>query len=184
MPSEPAPKRYLRRKSRSEFVSYYQDIVTEYLRADRAMFVNTEYFIQLDAADVTSKGKTWYCDIVAVSFRDEKVYLCEVTYSKTMDALVKRLKAWSTNWSGVCAALVRDSVVPAHWSIQPWLFVPAAHAPLLKQKLASLHNVVDGHGQMPSPQIRNLESVAPWKYPGNCRLTDPDDDKEGQSAKK
>ena len=63
-------------------VSYYQDIVTEYLRADRAMFVNAEYLIQLDQTDVTSKGTTWYCDVVAVSFREKKVYLCEVTYLK------------------------------------------------------------------------------------------------------
>jgi len=79
-------------------VGYFQEIVTEYLRADRAMFVNTECLIQLNPGDVVSKGTHWYCDAVAVNFRESAVYLCEVTYSTSLSALIGRLQAWSSNW--------------------------------------------------------------------------------------
>ena len=111
-------------------MSYYQDVVVEYLRADRARFVNTEYLIQLNPNN-ESKGTFWYCDAVAVSFSDSTIYLCEVTYSKTMTALIKRLRAWSANWSGVRAALIRDAQIPnpKDWAVKLWLFVPAKHEP-------------------------------------------------------
>jgi hypothetical protein len=64
-------------------VDYFQGVVTEYLRADRAVFVNTECCIQLNPLDNPDKsGPHWYCDAVAVNFRDSKVFLCEVSYSK------------------------------------------------------------------------------------------------------
>jgi hypothetical protein len=146
-------------------MSYYQDVVVEYLRADRARFVNTEYLIQLNPNN-ESKGTFWYCDAVAVSFSDSTIYLCEVTYSKTMTALIKRLRAWSANWSGVRAALIRDAQIPnpKDWAVKLWLFVPAKHEPLLRQKLTSVPNVGIGDDQMPTPEIRTLESVTPWNH--------------------
>ena len=42
-------------------MDYYLGVVTEYLRADRAIFVNTESLIQLDPGDVPVKDRHWYC---------------------------------------------------------------------------------------------------------------------------
>ncbi len=47
-------------------MDYYQGVVTDYLRADRAMFVNTECCIQLDEGNNPDAfpGRHWYCDAV------------------------------------------------------------------------------------------------------------------------
>jgi hypothetical protein len=80
-------------------MDYFQGVVTEYLRADRAMFVNTECCIQLTpSANPDRTGPHWFCDAVAVNLRDAEVFLCEVTYSKTLGALNKRLISWASNW--------------------------------------------------------------------------------------
>jgi hypothetical protein len=42
-------------------MDYFQGVVTEYLRADRTIFVNTECLIQLDGGDPPGKGRHWYC---------------------------------------------------------------------------------------------------------------------------
>lgn len=147
-------------------MDYYQGVVTEYLRTDRSTFVNTECLIVLESGKTTSKGASWYCDVIAVNFRDKSIYLCEVTYSKTLQSLLARLRAWSANWQGVCAAIRRDSSVPDGWGIQPWLFMPQDRYELYRKKLALFTNLgVDGN--MPKPKVTFLESVAPWKYDWN-----------------
>ena len=142
-------------------MDYFQGVVTEYLRADRAVFVNTECCIQLNpGANPDTSGPHWYCDAVAVNFRDESVSLCEVSYSQSLGALIKRLEGWSANWSKLREALIRDCAIPATWQVRPWLFVPADRQRKLAQKLPKL--IVDGG--MPHPLITTLESVVPWKY--------------------
>jgi hypothetical protein len=145
-------------------VDYFQGVVSEYLRADRAMFVNTECLLQLAPGDVPAKGTSWYCDVVAANFRDCAVYLCEVTYSGTLHALIGRLQAWSDNWPGLRVALIRDCCVPETWQVQPWVFIPEDRHAVLKKKLPSLANIGDGPGNMPSPRVTYLEEVVPWKY--------------------
>jgi len=56
-------------------MDYFQGVVTEYLRANRATFVNTECLIQLEAGDTPAKGQHWYCDAVAVNFKEKTVGL-------------------------------------------------------------------------------------------------------------
>ena len=87
-------------------MGYFQEVVTEYLRADRAVFVNTECLIRLHPNDISTKGAHWYCDAVAVNFREKSVHLCEVSYSTTLHALGARLQTWAKNWPALCAALV------------------------------------------------------------------------------
>jgi hypothetical protein len=146
-------------------MDYYQGVVTEYLRADRAMFVNVECCVQLnEAPNPDSSGPHWYCDAVAVNFRESMVYLCEISYSKTLDALVKRLKSWSKEWLSLRAAIVRDCHLPPAWTVRPWLFIPGDRRAMLDRKLAT---GVYGSGEptaMPKVRITNLEDVAPWKY--------------------
>jgi hypothetical protein len=128
------------------------------------MFVNPECPIQLAQGADQPKGTFWYCDVMAANFRERRVYLCEVSYSTTLQALQRRLQAWSTNWPAVCAAIVRDCSVPKEWRIRPWIFVPKKSRALLDEKLKLL-NVGGADGNMPQPRINDLEEVAPWEYP-------------------
>jgi len=44
-------------------MDYYESIVVNYLRADRALFVNTECCVQLNQSDnPDGSGPHWYCD--------------------------------------------------------------------------------------------------------------------------
>lgn len=146
-------------------MDYFQGVVTEYLRADRAMFVNTECCIQLNpGVNPDKSGPHWYCDAVAVNFRLRKVYLCEVTYSKSLSALITRLKSWSENWGKLKQALARDCSLPDDWEVRPWLFVPQHLRAALDKKLTILHGVNGGVTNMPVPIITELEAVLPWVY--------------------
>ena len=152
-------------------MDYYQGVVVEYLRADRAVFVNTECCIQLNPGknpDVT--GPHWYCDAVALDLRRRIVLLCEVSYSSSLAALLSRLGDWSENWSGVRAALIRDCLVESTWTVQPWLFVPNARREGLQRKLALL---CEPRSAMPMPLITDLENVVPWKYAAWNRHDNP-----------
>jgi hypothetical protein len=144
-------------------MDYYQGVVTEYLRSDRSTFVNTECLIQLDAAKIPDKGAHWYCDAVVANLRETRIYLCEVTYSKTLQALFTRLRAWSTHWPALCSALRRDCSAPPNWEIQPWLFMPKDRYTLYQKKVAQL-TFSGTDGNMPRPKVTFLECVAPWQY--------------------
>ena len=144
-------------------MDYFQGVVTEYLVADRASFVNTELLLQLDE-DLPRKGRHWYCDAAAASFRDETLYLCEVTYSKSMAALAQRLLSWNEHWVELRSAVARDCGVPMSWKIQPWVFIPKAYSELLKSKIKFLSDSSRSESDMPYPLITHLESVVPWEY--------------------
>lgn len=146
-------------------MDYYQGVVTEFLRADRAIFVNTECCIQLHPGTSPGAGMHWYCDAVAINMREHQVFLCEITYSRSLDALLKRLTGWNANWPALRLALVRDLCVPADWPVTPWVFIPSDREELLKLKLARLgQRAAETLTQMPKPKITHLERVAPWNY--------------------
>jgi hypothetical protein len=66
-------------------MDYFESIVVNYLRADRATFVNTECCIQPNRADnPDASGPHWYCDAVAMELRTETVFLCEISYAKQL----------------------------------------------------------------------------------------------------
>jgi hypothetical protein len=144
-------------------MDYFQGVVTEYLVADRSTYVNTELLIQLDE-DEPTKGRHWYCDAAAVDFRDQKLFLCEVTYSKSMTALAKRLLAWDAHWQELRVALARDCHIPDSWTVQPWAFIPEDYCTALKSKISLLAEAERGDKVMPYPRITFLESVVPWNY--------------------
>jgi hypothetical protein len=145
-------------------MDYFQGVVAEYLRANRSTFINTECMIQLDEGSVPAKGRHWFCDIIAVNLVEKRVYLCEVTFSKTLGALTKRLQTWSANWPAIKAALVRDCGVNQDWAVTPWLFIPRALRPVLDARLAQLKGVGAGDPSMPTPKVNHLEEVVPWEY--------------------
>ena len=145
-------------------MDYFQGVVTEYLRADRAVFVNTECFLQLAPGDAPPRGTSWYCDAVAVNFRESAVYLCEITYSISLHTLFERLQSWAAHWTGLRSAICRDCAIPAAWPVRPWVFIPEALQPTYTRKLSALTHPVPPAEQMPAPRVTHLESVTPWKY--------------------
>ena len=153
-------------------MDYFQGVVTEYLRANRCVFVNTECLIQLDEGDKQFKSRHWYCDAMAVNFRERTVFLCEITYSATMQSLLGRLLAWQQNWLELTVSVLRDSCVPTDWKVQPWLFIPADHHKLFTEKSSRILPTAGASDQMPSPRITYLEAVVPWKYRTWDRKTD------------
>jgi hypothetical protein len=145
-------------------MDYFQGVVTEYLRADRSVFVNTEMLIQLDLGDSPAKGRSWFCDVAASNFRDSTLYLCEITYSKTMSALAARLLSWSAHWPEVRQAILRDCAIPDNWQIKPWAFIPKAYHDALKNRIGTITNKQILADEMPAPLITYLEKVVPWQY--------------------
>jgi hypothetical protein len=146
-------------------MDYYQGVVTDYLRADRAMFVNTECCIQLNpGANPDTSGPHWYCDAVAINLRERQVFLCEISFAVALGDLTKRLSTWHANWCALRLALSRDSFVDAGWQVSPWVFIPQERITTLERKLAKAYGGSATTEGMPYPKITALEDVAPWKY--------------------
>src|SRR5579871_1589157 len=153
-------------------MDYYESVVVNYLRTDRAIFLNTECCVQLNQAkNPDTSGHHWYCDAVALDLRAEMVFLFEISYAKQLPDLIKRLKGWHDHWELVCHALNRDSFVPAHWPVRPWLFVPEELVSLL---LKRLEQVRGAESLKYVPRITTLEMVQPWKYPAYNRVGEAD----------
>lgn len=133
----------------------------DYLRCDRAMFVNEECIIQLHEGRMSPKNESWICDAVAINLRDEKVFLCEVTYAVGMSNLIKRLRHWNDNWERVRAALAHYSSVDPNWEVRPWLFIPDKFVKPLVGKMAQVLGPAESWSF--NPRITTLESVQPWQ---------------------
>lgn len=140
-------------------MDFYQGVVADYLRADRSIFLNTEFCLQ-DSKDKNpdfDKGKHWYVDAVAISIRDKRVYLCEVTYGRDLSPLIKRISAWSQQWELVSRALERDAGIPRDWLVRPWIFMPRDRIEIFLAKFSKM--------QPPFKLlITPLEMTAPWCY--------------------
>jgi hypothetical protein len=144
-------------------MNYYESVVIDYLRADRALFVNTECCIQINAGHNPDKsGPHWYCDAVVADFRSRSVFLCEISYSVNLADLIQRLNSWHDNWAGVQAGLERDSRLPKEWFVrlQPWLFVPERCVPILQKGMSKIGNGAPKFDL----KITYLEKVQPWLY--------------------
>ena len=145
-------------------MDYFQGVVINFLRADRAVFVNTECCIQLNpGANPDTSGPHWYCDAIAVNHREKAIYLCEITYAKSLSDLRKRLTGWSVHWEAVKAALVRDCALPADWPVRPWVFIPESLRATLEAKVDKIYSGVN-QTSMPRPRVTPLEDTLPWNY--------------------
>jgi hypothetical protein len=145
-------------------MDYFQGVVTEYLRAKRSRFVNTEYMINLDVDGTYKKDRHWYCDAVAVDFADSSIHLCEITYSKTLHSICKRLQFWCDHWPKVIEALRRDSALRGEWHVAPRVFVPGDLSIQLQHRISLLKWPDRCSARMPEPIVTLLEEVLPWKY--------------------
>jgi hypothetical protein len=136
---------------------FYQGVVGEYLRANRSTFINSEYVLQLDReAGEPTKGSFWYADYLALDTKAKTAFLCEVTYVKGVNALIRRLTAWSKNWQQIEACLYRDSCLsPLEWKTRVWIFVPERCIAAMLKRLPTLST---------PPLVTPLEMTAPWLY--------------------
>jgi hypothetical protein len=149
-------------------MDYFQGIVAEYLRADRACFLNPEFCLLNDLSEVEEHRKAhWYVDILALHTKHRCAYLCEVTYAKPPRALIQRLRTWSQHWSTIRKTLLRDAPVTETWAIRPWLFVPDDGIPGLVSALPNF---------TPPPVITPLEMTLPWKYKWDRTKEEPKPD--------
>lgn len=146
-------------------MDYYQGVVGEYLKADRSLFINAECCIQLNQhKNPDGSGPHWYCDALAVCPKDKMVFLCEISYSKKLGSLRKRLASWNEHWPGLRTALFRDCGIPIEWLARPWLFVPHTEITGIVRALVTLPKLGDSSNQMPDARITPLEDVVPWNY--------------------
>ena len=145
-------------------MDYFQGVVTEFLRAKRSQFVNTEYMINLDPDGTYNKGRHWFCDAVAIDFAESTLHLCEVTYSKTLQSLLGRLQAWANHWPEVLDAIRRDSSLVGEWQVVPRLFVPGEQREALSKRLQEIKRPESSRYGMPQPLVTPLEDALPWKY--------------------
>jgi hypothetical protein len=143
-------------------MDYYETVMLHYLRADRVIFLNSEYCIQLnEAANPDMSGPHWYCDAVATNFRNKAIFLYEISYSKGLQSLTKRLREWHADWNGLRLALIRDSFLHGDWPIRPWLFVPEEYVPVLLRRLDEIRA---GEPLRFLPRITTLEMIQPWRF--------------------
>jgi len=155
-------------------LDYYQGVVIDYLRADRSVFVNSEYCIEPpESANNVTCGDHWSCDAVAMDFRNKTIFLCEVTLAANLSALSSRLHDWHMNWDEVQMAIIRqsklDDIFVAGWSIKPWLFVPKERIDPLQKRLSLIGN---GQELNFKYEITCLEDVQPWLYKPHNRQPD------------
>ena len=135
-------------------MDYYQNVVGEYLRANRSMFINPEFFLSLDEGKEI-KGRTWYIDLLVADFAMKRLLLCEVSYEKALSKLHERLRNWSMHWTEIEKAIKRDSKMPNDWSVRPWLFLPEAQLGKFLAKLTYFPV---------KPLITPLEMTVPWSF--------------------
>lgn len=70
-------------------MDYFQSIVEQYLQADRANLISTEFFLQHKDKENDPGPPNWYIDILNVNMREQRVYLCEITYARKLHELIK-----------------------------------------------------------------------------------------------
>ena len=138
---------------------YYEEIVAEYLCSNRKMFVSPTFNLDLNEGGPLVKDKNWWIDVLAVDFGTKTIFLCEVSYSKTLYALARRLKLWASEWENMRAALTARTGIDADWKMQPWVFTPRDLEGTYKKRFAALGPVPFEYKWMA------LECTAPWMRP-------------------
>jgi hypothetical protein len=152
---------FLKQPSLEARVDYYQAVVMDYLRADRKLFLNTEFCIQLGDDLNPDKTKHWYCDAVTVDFGEETIWLVEVSFADQLASLRKRLADWESHWKVIperVKELSGASKLCSEWSVRPWLFVRGNLKEPVRKKLEPFQN-----GPL-NAKIDSLDQVLPWKY--------------------
>jgi hypothetical protein len=146
-------------------MDYYEGVVGDFLSSDPTVFVKPQCPIQLRPGPRPAAGEHWYCDVVALSFRDPvTIFLCEVTTDVKAKRLIGRLHERDAYWPEVRAALARDNLLLPGWRVRPWALPPAAGADVLSRGISGFMVQAPGPDRMPRPLVTCLEDVAPWLH--------------------
>ena len=138
-------------------MSHYHEIVGEYLNAERHQFICQEFLIDIGDPTKQMKDQAFWVDVVAADFRARTLFLCEISYSQKLAAILRKFQIWSDNWDAVRAELFRASGVSPDWDVKPWVFAPAARRDLFLKGLANIP------GLRFAPEWTALEDLVPWK---------------------
>jgi hypothetical protein len=93
-------------------MSYYEEIVAEYLCSERTRFVSPGFNLDLGGAGPFGKGRNWWIDVLAIDFKDKTVYLCEATFAKQPNYMFHRLRTWAALWSEIRVNLFHVTQAP------------------------------------------------------------------------
>ena len=144
--------------------SNFENVPLNYLRANRGIFINAQYCLQLD--DVknpdTQKGRHWYVDAVAYEPGARRAFLCEFTFSQNLEALKKKMVAWAQVWKEIECAVHRDSGISDGCKLRPWIFIPENHIPKIIP--VAKKTGFDGNSPLPILKLTALEDTLPWRY--------------------
>jgi hypothetical protein len=138
-------------------MSYYEEIVAEYLCSERTRFVSPSFNLDLGGAGPFGKGRNWWIDILAVDFEDQAVYLCEATFAQQPNYMFRRLKAWAALWSEIRENLFLVTHAPISWNVIPWVFAPANLESKIRQGIEAIPNRPFDY------KWRAFEEIVPWK---------------------
>ena len=140
-------------------MSYYEEIVAEYLCSDRTRFVSPSFNLDLGGAGPFGKGRNWWIDVLAINFRNETLYLCEATFAQQPNHMFRRLKAWAALWSEIRENLFHVTHAPSSWNVVPWIFAPASLESKIKQGIEAIPNCPF------DCKWTAFEDIVPWKRP-------------------
>lgn len=139
-------------------MDHYKVLVMDYLQSDRAVFLNNECRLEIEAD--TGTRLHCACDAVAIDLRHGAVYLCEAALDETLSSLFRKLSTWTRHWGSIKAALCRDCKVPPTWRVHVWLFVPRDSLEMMEERLEQLRHTLGAKFKV---KLTALEEVQPWR---------------------
>ena len=140
-------------------MSYYEEIVAEYLCFERTRFVSPGFNLDLGGAGPLGKGRNWWIDVLAVDFKDEAIYLCEATFAQQPNYMFRRLRTWAALWLEIRENLFHVTHAPSSWDVIPWIFAPSNLESKIKQGIETIPD------RPFDCKWRSFEEIVPWKRP-------------------
>jgi len=146
-------------------LSYYEEIVAEYLCAKRTRFVSPNYCLDIGDAGPHGKDRSWWIDVLAVDFDERAIFLCEATFAQKPVYMFRRLRRWASIWPEIELCARRLTGAPDHWRVEPWVFMPKDLKATFDKGFAA---IIDSPF---SVTWTAFEDIVPWKRPQLSALT-------------
>ena len=133
-------------------INYCQEIVTQYISHDLAIFISEEYWVEVE---VDGRKTGYWIDILAADILQNELYLVEVSYTEKPAKLAHKVGEFYARMPIIRRALINGKGIGDQWSIRPWVFIRKQSVPYFLSKLG-------GNFQ---PKITYLEFTPfPWIY--------------------
>ena len=103
---------------------------------------------------------------VALDLRYGRVWLCEVSYAKNLDSLVKRFGTWSNRWTEVCGRVRREACLTDEmqaWPVYVWAFVQPDSEGAAKKVAKDIEKIRKLKFGEHGARVSALDRVAPWR---------------------